>query len=198
MVATVGDPAHLFPRSLRDLLLEEERGDFRHFCRSEFGVKEEALFIQAIERETWGGSRWSMEKGGRGGMVGYWVAGRNLCERLPEMPPKQQGMCSLARLTSFSLLSHALEASYLQFFNPAYLQQILNQNSIILSDPIYEVLYHLSTKITTRKVVKIISYQTNKIIFYSTSVDARGTHKFLSNNPRFEKFSNKKLRSYLK
>lgn len=110
LFAMAGDLAHLFPRcSLRDLLLEEEHGHFRHFSHSEFDVKEEALFIQAIEREMWGASRWSMEKG-QGGMVGNWVAGRDLCERLLEMPAKQ-GMRSFARLTSFSLLSPALEAT---------------------------------------------------------------------------------------
>lgn len=66
---TTGYISHLSPRcSLRDLLLDEEHGDFRHFCRSEFDVKE-ALFIQATEREMW-----SVEKGrgNGGGYLGGW------------------------------------------------------------------------------------------------------------------------------
>lgn len=39
-------------RSSRGLLLEEEPGDFRHFCRLESAAKG-ALPIQAIEREMW-------------------------------------------------------------------------------------------------------------------------------------------------
>jgi hypothetical protein len=44
---------------------------------------------------------------GAGEMEGNWVAGRDLCERLLEMPGKK-GMCFFARF--FSVLSPALKA----------------------------------------------------------------------------------------
>jgi len=90
-------------------LLEKEHEGFRHFCRSEFDAKD-ALLIQAIfPREKCG----EVDDGeGAGETEGNWVVGRDLCERLLEMPAKQD-MCSFDQvnffLPPFSLFSRPVK-----------------------------------------------------------------------------------------
>ena len=101
LFVTTGDLAHLFPRcGLRVLSLEDEHGGFRHFCSSGFDVKE-ALFIQARDRERNVGGEQVVDGEGAGEMEGNWVAGRDLGERLLEMP-RTQGMCFFARFSPVS------------------------------------------------------------------------------------------------
>jgi hypothetical protein len=115
-------------------LLEKEHEGFRHFCRSEFDAKD-ALLIQAIfPREKCG----EVDDGeGAGETEGNWVVGRDLCERLLEMPAKQ-GMCSFDQVNFFS-------PSFLLFSRPVKKNEIYNQPSKVnLTEIVFPLTWMIS------------------------------------------------------